>query len=376
MADSAAEKEHLASSKRIADLRKQGQTMRSRDLTSGVVFISGIIALTVMAPQFKHLLAQNFIAAFSDFKPLITNVDFPGIFVTKIVKNSMLLLAPMLAIIFISTLLSPLIFGGWNFTLEAIQFKFDKMNPMNYFKKLFSANIFYEILRSMLKVFLMMSFLIYYILSRKGIISSLIHIPARASIMDTFRMVSEFISITSIILVFIIAADVIYHYYEYQNRVKMTTQELKDEHKESEGSPELKRKIRSTQYAMLKQRLSVTVPQASVIVTNPSHYAIALRYDDRVDKAPVILAKGKDHLAMQIRQLAIANGIPLYEAPPLARAIYHTGNIGGEVHPALYMAVAIVLSYVMQLKNYQRSGGQLPLHNNDLKIPDEFIYNE
>jgi flagellar biosynthesis protein FlhB len=376
MAETSSEKQHLPSSKRIADLRQQGQTMRSRDLTSGVVFLSGIAALTSMAVQFKQIMTQNFIRSFSDFKPLINNHDFPAGVIATLAKNTMELLLPLLVIIFVSTFLSPFIFGGWNFTLEAVRFKADKLNPINYFKKIFSMNIFVEILRSMMKVVFIMLFLVYYAMQKKDVIAGLTHLPPKTSIIATFHLITQFIGIISALLIFIIAIDVVYHYYEFQNRVKMTTQELKDEHKESDGNPEIKRKIRATQFAMLKQRLSISVPQANVIVTNPTHYAIALRYDDRIDKAPKILAKGKDHQAMQIRQLAIANGIPIYEAPPLARAIYHTGNIGGEVHPGLYMAVAIVLSYVMQLKNYQIGGGQMPLHQNDLQIPEELIYNE
>jgi flagellar biosynthetic protein FlhB len=156
----------------------------------------------------------------------------------------------------------------------------------------------------------------------------------------------------------------------------MTTQEMKEESKDVDGNPEVKRKIRSKQYALARQRLSVSVPQATVVVTNPTHYAIALRYDETKDNAPKILAMGKDYIATQIRQLAVANAVPIYEAPPLARAIYHTGNIGSEVHPALYMSVAIVLSYVSQLQNYQRGAGQLPLPVSDLKIPDDFVYSE
>ena len=180
--------------------------------------------------------------------------------------------------------------------------------------------------------------------------------------------------LTSFTVILLIIFDVFYQYAQFQNQSKMSDQELKDEYKDAEGSAEVKRKIRSSQFAMYRQRLSVSVPRANVIVTNPTHYAIALRYEANKDKAPKVVAKGKGPVAQQIRSLAIANGVPIYEAAPLARAIYHTTKLNTEIHPELYMSVAIVLSYVHQLKNYQMGIGKQPEYVEDLEIPKEFIF--
>jgi flagellar biosynthesis protein FlhB len=376
MADAATEKQHLPSAKRLEDLRMQGQTMRSRDLTSGMVFISGIISISVMASHFGAVFEKDFVDTFTQFRTAIENENFFFFYVGKLAKDTLLLLLPLLMTVFIATFLSPFLFGGWNFSIAAAQFKMDKLNPLNYFKHIFSVRILIEILRAMLKVIFIMTSLIYFTYWKKAEIGGLSHLPSRQGILTSLSLTGEFVTVMAVVLIFIIAFDVLYHYFEYQNRVKMTSQELKDEHKESEGNPEIKRKLRATQFSLLRQRLTITVPQASVIITNPTHYAIALRYDERKDKAPKIVAKGKDYIATQIRQIAIANGIPIYEAPPLARAIYHTANIGGEVHPGLYVAVAIVLTYVMQLKRFQQTGGEVPKFNNDLKIPEEFIYHD
>ena len=374
--ESASEKQHLPSAKRIDDFRKQGQTMRSRDLASGMVFLAGISAIIMMSVQLKDHLKHNFIWIFTHINELIMQSDFPGQFLSKLAVYNFTVLLPIFFVVLAAALFSPFIFGGWNFSLQALQFKLDKLNPVNYFKRMFSVNIFFEVMRSLLKVVFIMTVLIYFALEKKAQIGGLINVSPKIGIGTVFHIAEEFIAVISCTLVFIIIFDILYHYYDFMKKVKMTTQEVKDESKNTEGSPEIKRKIRSRQFAMMRQRLSVMVPQATVVVTNPTHYAIALRYDDAKDKAPKILAKGKDHIAAQIRQLAVANGIPIYEAPPLARAIYHTGAIGGEIHPGLYMSVAIILSYVNQLRHYQRGLGKLPQPVTDLKIPDDLIYTE
>jgi len=195
-----------------------------------------------------------------------------------------------------------------------------------------------------------------------------------ASINVGYSIIKSFIILLCITLIALMAFDVFYQYVQFQNQSKMTGQELKDEYKDTEGSVDVKRKIRSAQFALLRQRLAVSVPQANVVITNPTHYAIALKYDAKKDRAPKVVAKGKGPLAQQIRFLAIANAIPIYEAPPLARAIYHTSKVNTEIHPELYMSVAIVLSYVHQLKNYQMGAGKQPDFVEDLEIPKEFIY--
>jgi flagellar biosynthetic protein FlhB len=374
--DSSSEKKHLPSAKRIDDFRKQGQTMRSRDLASGMVFLAGVSSLIMMSAQLAIHFKHNFTWTYTHIGDLINQADFPGKFLGNIAIYNLLVLFPIFFATVVAALASPFIFGGWNFTLEAIQLKLDKLNPMNYFQKIFSVNIFMEVVRSMLKFVFIMTVLVYYALERKLAIKELTTVNPKAGIYAGLQIVEQFITVISFTVVFIIIFDILYHYYEFMKKAKMTTQEIKDEGKDTEGNPEIKRKIRSTQFAMMRQRLSVTVPQATVVITNPTHYAIALRYDDAKDGAPKILAKGKDHIAAQIRQLAAANGIPIYEAPPLARAIYHTGKIGGEIHPGLYMSVAIVLSYINQLRNYQRGIGQLPIPATDLKIPDDLIYTE
>jgi flagellar biosynthetic protein FlhB len=374
--ETASEKQHLPSAKRLEHMRKEGQTMRSRDLTSGLIFIVSIMSLIFIAAQVKTQMLGNFVWCFTHFRQVTQAPQFSGDFVGKLARDNFLMLLPMMLTLFVAALLSPFIFGGWNFSMKSVHFSWSKLSPIKYFGNIFSKRIIYEMLKSLFKVFLIVTVLIYFVMNEETAINHLINVPVKMAIHDGFMITERFIIVLSVTLILIVGVDVIYHFFEYQSRSKMSTQELKDEQKEAEGSPESKRRIRSAQFSILRQRLSSSVPKASVIITNPTHYAVALSYEDGKDAAPRIIAKGKGHIAQQIRQIAIANAVPLYEAPPLARAIYHTSNIGSTLHPGLYMAVAIVLSYVHQLKNFQYGIGAAPKHSGDLQIPAELIYDE
>lgn len=373
---SSSEKQHDATSKRLGELRSQGTTLRSKDLVSGLVFAVGVIMLFLTSTQIKNRIVGNFLIAYDGIKLVMHNEEFPGPVLTRLVFNNFFMLLPIFMVVFMTALLSPFVFGGWNFTLKALHFKLESLNPINNLGNIFSIKIFFNVFKSMLKVSIIIGVLVMYSLNRKEDIIGLVNLPVKTSIYAAYAITKEFIILISSSLVIIILYDVISNFFEYQKKVKMTTQELKDEHKDTEGNADVKRRLRSAQFAILKQRLSVTVPQATVIITNPTHYAIALKYDERKDHAPKVLAKGKGFVAQQIRQIAISNRVPIYQAPLLARAIFNTSKINSEINPGLYMAVAIVLSYVHQLKNYQHGLAQQPQYISDLKIPEEFIYDE
>ena len=376
MAEEAAEKQHQATGKRIDELRKKGQTMRSKDLTSGLVFMVAVASVIYMAQQIKTRIVDNFILSFTNIHIVMDAKDFPGSLLHRIAVENFLVLLPIFAAIVVAALLSPFVFGGWNFSWQSIRFKPETFNPVSNLQNLFSKRIFGNIVKSMLKVAVILGVLAIFAYNKKEAIAGMVNLTFNNATNLSFAIVYEFTITISAALILIILYDVISNYFEYTQKIKMTSQELKEEHKEMEGNTDVKRKVRSRQMALLKQRLSLTVPKAHVIITNPTHYAVAIRYDDGKDKAPRVVAKGKDHIATQIRRLAAANAIPIYQAPPLARAIYKTSKIGAEINPGLYMAVAIVLSYVHQLKNYQQGVGKEPMYISDLKIPPELIYND
>lgn len=376
MSEDGLDKQHQASGKRIADLRRKGQTMRSKDLVSGLVFIISILMILVMASKFKKQIVINFSWSFKSIANVLDDNKFPSEFLSTIIMNNFSILIPLFVMSFTAAIISPFIFGGWNFTLHALGFNLDKINPFRNFGNIFSKRIFIEMLRSSIKLTIISSVMIYFAYSKKIDIFHLTNLPLLTALNDGVLLIEEFIICLSISLILIVVLDVLYNKYEYQNKTKMSSQELKDEYKETEGSADVKRKIRSKQLELFKQRLTLVVPKATVIITNPTHYAIALRYDENNDKAPKVVAKGKGFVAQQIRNIAITSSVPIYQAPELARAIYHTTKINAGIHPGLYMSVAIVLSYIHQLKNYQLGIGRQPQYVSDLQIPNEFIYEE
>lgn len=377
MSDESQDKQHLPTGKRLFDMRRQGNVLRSRDLSGGLIFLVSVGLLIYLSTDLKVRMQENFIFSFSNIKNVMEDPTCIGTVVNKLLLNNIKGILPIFIISFFTAFLSPFLFGGWNFTLEALQFKLTKLNPAQNIKRIFSFNTtLLEVLRAMIKVIVFFGALIAFIISNKNTIMLLAAEAPLAAIPAGFFIIKNFIVFICVALVFTTAFDMAYHYMKFFHQAKMSTQEIKDEHKDIEGNVDVKRKIRSKQLSMLKQRLMQTVPKADVIITNPTHYAVALRYQSTKDKAPKVIAKGKDLQAHQIRQIAIANAVSIYQAPELARAIYFTTKVGHEIHPLLYKAVAVVLSYVYQLKRYQMGSGEMPHRSDELHIPKEFVYRE
>jgi flagellar biosynthetic protein FlhB len=370
------DKQHEATSKRITDLRNKGSVMRSKDLTSGLVFIVAFIQLNYFAIKFQSGFTDNFIYTYNNIKIVLSDNYRLSDVLTHLLISNLLLLIPVFSMLLIVLLLSPFAFGGWNFTLTPVKFNFDKLNPITNLKNIYSLNLFVEVFKSLLKAIVIIGALVYYIKNNISSILNLMNFSTNTAIQASFSIISQFLVMLCLLTIFLVAVDIAYNYFRHKMKSKMTNQEVKDEAKDSDGSPLVKQKIRSRQFEILKQRLFKSVPQANVIITNPTHYSIAVRYDEKKDRAPRVLAKGKGPLAQQIRMIAISNAIPIYEAPVLARAIYHTTKIGNEVPPDLYKAVAIVLTYIQQLRNYQSGKGHIPHYTDDLEIPKELIYDE
>ncbi len=377
MHDDAQERQHQATGKHITEMKKRGNVMRSRDLSGGLLFIVGVITLMIMSARLIEMMKNNFTMMFTSFQKAIIEPDYLLIVLKKIILTNFYEILPVFVISFVVTLFSPFLFGGWNFTMDAIHFKLAKLNPIDNLSKLFSIkSTMMEVIRAFIKSNFLLTVLVCYFFAYKNEVIMLINEPCFSAIYSGSIIIKNFILVLSCSIIVIVIFDVIYHYLKYQQQSKMSTQQIKDENKEVEGNPESKRKMRSKQIALLKQRLTQTVPKANVIITNPTHYSIALRYDNTKDHAPRVVAKGKGLIAHQIKQIAIAHAITIYEAPELARAIYHTTKLGEFIHPGLYKAVAIVLSYVFQLKHYQMGKGVQPEFIRNLDIPKEFIYQE
>jgi flagellar biosynthetic protein FlhB len=376
MTDTAAEKKYDPSSKRLEELKRKGQVLRSRDLSGGILIMVSVTTLSSLSSFYQTQFKHNFIESFSEISTILRQQDYFLSLIKKLVINNCILLIPILIVVLISVFLSATLFGGWNFSLQPLAFNLEKLNPTANISSIFSARTLVEIIKSFAKFFLIFLFAFYFFYSHFNELTTLANLQIKPAILTSYALLFRFSWSLLISLIFIVGADMVHQYVQFINKNKMSLQELKDEQKDTDGNLESKRRQKSVQFALLKQRLSIVVPKATVIVTNPSHYAIALCYRDGKDKAPKIIAKGKDYLALQIRTIAANHGIPICPAPPLARAIYHTAKIGTEIHPELYMAVAVVLSYVHQLKNYQQGKTAFPQLTEELSIPERFIFND
>ncbi len=370
------QKQHAPTGKRLAELSEKGQTLRSKDLSGGMLLFSMVIILLFMGPRFKDYFINNYYVAFTRFDKIASSDTVVSLQLFKhMVLGAINVLLPFFLVIIIVPFLSVFILGGWNFSFKAIRFKWETLDLFTNLGNLFGKRILVDIAKSTIKFSVIAFIAAYFIMNHNRELFSLAQTSLAHALSGFYDLMQRFVTTLLSGVVLIAGLDAVYSFFEYHQRIKMTMQEIKDEAKEGDGSPEVKRKMRSMMMTILKQKINQMVPQADVIVTNPTHYAVALQYREGVDKAPRVIAKGKGQLALYIRSLAATKGVPIYEAPPLARAIFHTSKLGTEVKPPLYVAVALVLSYINQMRYYQMGRAPLPVMAENLEIPPEYIFN-
>jgi flagellar biosynthetic protein FlhB len=355
-----------ASEKRLQEAREKGEIPRSRDLSGAMVVLAGAsILLSYSASMYAHMqhiyalgLGYSREALFSD--ALMSRALHAAL-------GEMLgLLMPVFAATLLAAVGSTVLIGGLNFSSQALVPNFQRLDPIAGFGRLFSLNGLIELAKSLLKVAFIGIALVVLLRHDETEVMATGHETIRSGVGHALSLVAHAALLFSVLLGVIGGLDALWQRFDYERRHRMSKQEVKDEHKETEGNPHLKGRIRQMQHQIARRRMIQDVPKADVIVVNPTHFAVALRYDDARMRAPRVIAKGLDVLAQQIRLVADAHRIPLVEAPPLARALYATTEIGQEIPSALYVAVAQILAYVYQLKQATERGGPVP----DVPRPD------
>jgi len=284
--------------------------------------------------------------------------------------------APIYFVLVVVAVISPMSMGGWTFSSKSLIPKLDKLDPIKGLARVFSTKGLMELGKALVK-FILVSSVGFFLLQHK--LPIFMHLNQMEFHQAVAAMANELIWVFILLsasLLLITLVDVPFQLWDYRRQLKMTLQEVKDEHKESEGSPEVKSKVRQMQREISQRRMMEEVPQADVVITNPSPVAVALKYDQLKMRAPIVSALGADLIALQIKRVATANEVPVLEAPPLARALYYNSELGGEIPAGLYMAVAQVLAYVYQLKQYQQEGGIPPDPLSDIPIPDDLRRDE
>ncbi|WP_295992086.1 flagellar biosynthesis protein FlhB [Rugamonas sp.] len=369
--DSDAEKTEPASAKRLEQAREEGDVPRSREVATFTVLMAAGAGLWTTGGAMVRDLSAAMVSGLALDREQIFNSDVLIHRVGSDVGRVLLACLPLGVAIMAVALASPLLVGGWLFTGKAVLPNFTKLNPLNGLGNMVSSNALVELVKAIAKTLVVGLVAWLVVMHQKEAVLALAVEPLKLGSVHLMDMLgSSFLFIVGA-LGFIAAVDGPYQMWHYANKLKMTRQELIQEHKESNGNPQIKAKIRQLQREMARRRMMADVPTADVIVTNPTHYAVALKYADGMRGAPRVVAKGTDEVAAKIRELGKENKVAILEAPALARALHKHTDIGDEIPEALYAAVAEVLAYVFQLRSYNKGGGKYPDRPTKVDVPPE-----
>ncbi len=344
------ERTEQPTAKRLSEARKKGQVARSRELNTLLVMLASAIALWFLGDSTASGITEIMTSALSLKGDVLTAPELIPAHLGGVMLSALVLITPFLLITVVAALAGPAAMGGLLFSAESVSFKLEKLDPVKGLGRVFSTKGLIELVKALLKFFLVLgvAVLVYKLMERE--VMALIRLDVMDGIARAGGMILLALVLLSATLVLIAAIDVPYQLWSHNKQMKMTKQEVKDESKETDGRPEVKARVRQLQREASQRRMLQDVPDADVVITNPTHYSVALKYDTDGSGAPRVVAKGQDLIALQIRSIAIENAVIIYEEPPLARALYGTTEIGDEIPGPLFLAVARVLAYVFHLR--------------------------
>ncbi|MFM0295427.1 MULTISPECIES: flagellar biosynthesis protein FlhB [Paraburkholderia] len=369
--DSDLEKTESATPRRLQKAREEGQIVRSRELSTFALLAAGFFGVWGMSGSIGDHLQSMLRAAFT--------FDHAGAFETRRMmigagvasREGLYALLPILGFTGAAALLAPMALGGWQLSAKGLEPKFDRLNPIAGLGKMFSINGPIQLGLSLVKTLVVGVIGGTAIWNRRDEILALATQPLQLALANGTHLIAVCCGMTVAGMFVVAALDVPYQLWQFHKKLRMTKEEVKREHRESEGDPHVKGRIRQQQRAIARRRMMTNVPKADVVVTNPTHFAVALQYTDGEMRAPKVVAKGVNLVAARIREIAAENNVPLLEAPPLARALYHNVELNREIPGPLYGAVAEVLAWVYQLRRFKTEGGAVPMAPTELDVPAE-----
>ncbi|KAB0481370.1 flagellar biosynthetic protein FlhB [Pseudomonas reinekei] len=358
--------------KKKKDAREKGEIARSKELNTLAIMLAGAGALLVfggaLAQEMMDLMRLNF----SLSREVVLDQRSMGTYLLHSGQIALLAIQPVMITLLLAALIGPISLGGWLFSAGTMAPKFSRMNPGAGLKRMFSAKAIAELLKALAKFFVVLFVALLVLSADIDDLLRIAHEPLDRAIIHSLQVVGWSSLWMACGLIIIAAVDVPIQLWESIKKLKMTKQEVRDEHKDQEGRPEVKQRIRQLQREMSQRRMMAAIPDADVVITNPTHYAVALKYDPDKSGAPMLIAKGSDFLALKIREIAAANEILLLESPALARSIYYSTELEQEIPGGLYLAVAQVLAYVYQIRQYRAGKGKRPEPlKDDLPIPPD-----
>ena len=371
--DSSEDKTEDPTEKRRKDAREKGEIARSKELNTVSVTLGGAGALLAYGGALAETLMELMRANFTLSREVLVDERSMGTFLLAAGKAALWATQPILILLFIVSFIAPIALGGFLFSGSLLQPKFSRMNPLSGIKRMFSMNSLTELLKALAKFFMILIVALLVLSADRDALLAIANEPLDQAIIHSVQVVGWSALWMAAGLLLIAAVDVPLQLYQTGKKMKMTKQEVRDEYKNSEGKPEVKQRIRQLQREVSQRRMMAAVPDADVIITNPTHYAVALKYDpEKGGAAPLLLAKGADFTALKIREIAQEHNIQILESPALARSIYYSTELEQEIPAGLYLAVAQVLAYVFQIRQYRAGKGKPPEPlKEDLPIPPD-----
>jgi flagellar biosynthetic protein FlhB len=369
--DSDLEKTESPSQRRLDQAREEGQVARSRELSTFTVLMAGGAGIWMMGSALAHQLISLIREGLTLDTGLAFHADQLMPRLHDLSVATLLAFLPLLGLLLIVAMFSPLLLNGWLFTFKPLQPNLGKLNPLTGIGRMFSINSLMELAKAIAKTLVVGGIGAWVIWHNKQAVLQLVSEPIAHAIPHLGSLVwGSFAAIMGGMLL-IVLVDVPFQLWEHNKKLKMTKEEVRQEAKETEGDPQVKARVRSMQREMARRRMMAEIPKADVVVTNPTHFSVALKYSDNKMRAPVVVAKGSHLMAARIKEIAIENNVPILEAPPLARALHKHCDLGQAIPEALYTAVAEVLAYVYQLRRYKQVGGEYPQEPHELPVPKE-----
>jgi flagellar biosynthesis protein FlhB len=364
------EKTEQPTPRRLEKAREEGQIPQSRELSTFLVLISGITGLWLMGDWFSGRILSVLRQGFSFDRAVAFDTKLMLSGMGDLFTQVLLTLLPLFGVLVIAALAAPIMLGGFVFSTKVLALKPERMDPIKGLGRMFSVHGLAELVKSVLKALIVGTMGVFAVWWEKDHVFTLMAQPLQTAVPEFISTLLFAAVLITLGLALVAIMDVPFQLWQYRRKLRMSKDEVKRENKEQEGDPHLKARVRSLQREMARRRMMTEVPKADVVVTNPTHFSVALKYDAERMGAPIVVAKGRGDIALKIRELATEHKVPLLEAPPLARALYAHCELEQPVPAALYTAVAEVMAYVYQLNQWMSKGGQEPALPTRIPVPD------
>ncbi len=371
--DSGQEKTEDPIPRRQEQAKEKGQVARSRELNTMLVLFSAVMAASILGSSIGTGLKEIISRLLTISRENVFNPAAMVNSLSSAILDTLNVLSPFFFVMVAAAILGPISLGGFNFSTKALAFKMEKLDPIKGTKRVFAIRGLVELIKALAKFMIIGSVALLFLYSNRAELIALGSIPLEKGISNAITLLLwAFLSFSSALII-VAVVDVPFQLWDHKKQIKMTRQEVKDDSKDSEGNPEVRGHVRQLQREMAQRRMMEDVPDADVVITNPEHYSVALKYDPASPKAPVVVAKGADLMAFRIRAVANEHNVTILESPPLARSIYYTTEIKDEIPAGLFLAVAQILAYVYQLKKKSYGDAGSPKQP-DITIPDDLQF--